>query len=253
MNSSVTIASPLAQVKRTLSQIITPKAKRFPAPPLSINMPDSPTADQILLVARVRALEARLRLRNPRRQPAIIVLLQGAVDAGMLDIAKGEVALTQATDAYMRGLQTVNRGMYALGATIGALLALLISALLVLLAQMHWPPLKNLTEPANLASLCFYSVAGSLTSIMTRLTKMDLKDEESRLFVAFSAMIQPFIALGLMSVIYVVFEFNMLGISLTSSNPEKAVWVVAFLCGFSERFAPGLLDGLTAKINTSGK
>lgn len=40
-----------------------------------------------------------------------MVLLQGAVDAGLLDIPTGEIALKQAMDAYMRGLQTVNRGM----------------------------------------------------------------------------------------------------------------------------------------------
>lgn len=69
MNSGAANASPFTQMKRTLSLILVPKAKHFSAPPLSVNMPNSPTADQILLVARVRALESRLRLRNPRRQP----------------------------------------------------------------------------------------------------------------------------------------------------------------------------------------
>lgn len=89
---------------------------------------------------------------------------------------------------------------------------------------------------------------GSLTSIMLRLSKIDLQDEDRRIVIMFSAAIHPLMAGGFMAIIYVILQNQIISINLgKGEDAAKAVeWLAAFLCGFSEKFAPGILDRVGA-------
>ncbi|BCL88802.1 hypothetical protein [Ralstonia pseudosolanacearum] len=85
---------------------------------------------------------------------------------------------------------------------------------------------------------------------MLRLSKIDLQDEDRRAFIMFSAAIHPLMAGGFMAIIYVILENQIISINLgLGVNADKAVeWLAAFLCGFSEKFAPGILDRVGAEF-----
>jgi len=218
-----------------------------PSPaPLAIPLLANAGADQLALMANVRALECRATARGPRRQTEILALLQGAANVGQLDAAKGKLLLEQARQAYGDTLQVTNRIAFAVGALIGAVLVFAITVTLINLASQQQAWALYLAPPAMLFPLCSYALIGSLISIFSRLPKMDLKDTDSIGFVALSAAIQPLIALGFMAIVYILLRYEILGFKIAAADPNAVLWVTAFFCGFSERFAPGILGSAAA-------
>ena len=205
--------------------------------------------DQLSLIANVRALECRVARRVPQCGPEVHILLQGAVNLAHLDAAKAKVMLDQARQVYTDALRMSNRGVFAVGALIGALLAMTITVGLIGLAGEKPAWAGHLAAPDMLFPLCSFALIGSLISIFARLPTMDLKDADSVVFVAFSAAIQPVTALGFMSIIYVLLHYEILGFKIASAEPNAVLWVTAFFCGFSERFAPGILGSASAALS----
>jgi hypothetical protein len=239
----------------SINQLVT-AVRNFTRPPtkaIAIALPASADADKEMLMAEVLALECRAQRRSPRRRPEIIQLLQGAVCAGQLDPVKGRLMFEKAQAVYTQVATTVNRIAFLVGAIGGVLAGTFLSLSLIHVGAVGQQITKNLASSDVIASLCFYALLGSLTSILTRLSKLDLKDEDSISFVALSGFIQPMIALGFVAVVYVIIHFQMFGISLSASSPDAVLWVSAFLCGFSERFASGILDTATASISAPKK
>ena len=202
--------------------------------------------DQLVLMTNARALECRVARRVPQRRAEIQVLLQGAAQVGQRDAAKGKLMLEQASQVYTEALLLTNRGIFAVGALIGALVVLAITVALIEVADGKHAWTAYLAAPSMLFPLCSFALIGSLISIFARLPTMDLKDADSVAFVAFSAAIQPVTALGFMSIIYVLLHYEILGFKIAASEPNAVLWVTAFFCGFSERFAPGILGNAAA-------
>jgi hypothetical protein len=202
-------------------------------------------ADKLALLASVRAMECRASQAASSRWPEIHALLQGAIDVGLLDATKGQLLLDQARHVHADAALLRSRLAFAAGAVLGSILVLVAIGLMIFgKDKLAW--MSNLADPSMLFSLCSFALIGSLISIFSRLPKMELKDTDSPLFLALSAAIQPMIALGFTAVVYVLLSYQVLGFKITATSTDAVMWVAAFLCGFSERFAPGIVGTASA-------
>jgi hypothetical protein len=132
-----------------------------------------------------------------------------------------------------------------------------LTAVVVWIAETVWAArlLLGATVPPIVIILAFYAVAGSLTSILMRLRKLDLSEEDDRPLVFMTGALQPVVAMGFMTATYVILSSSLLPLHLTSPNESESrsavfaiYYVAAFLCGFSEQFAPSLLDRVGVQI-----
>lgn len=217
--------------------------------PLNIETDGHPDARVVSLGAEVEALHCRVLRHSPRRRPEMLAMLNGALRAAQRDVQEGQRLLAAARVRFREVTQTHNQLLYMAGALGGAIVGLLIAFWILhqapttgTVAPSPW--MKNLAEPSTVATLCIYGLIGSLTSIFTRLSSMQLAEIDSPTTVIVMGVVQPFIALGFVSVIYLILQHELFGISLKAGTDSKLapIWVAAFLCGFSERFAPGILD-----------
>ncbi|MRW89554.1 hypothetical protein GJ699_06120 [Duganella sp. FT80W] len=207
---------------------------------------DAPRSAALLaLAAEVEALHCRLLRHSPRRHLELISMLRGALTAGVLDVQEGRRLLELARTRFQAVTQTHNQLLYMAGAVFGAL-AGVIGVWKVLSAAGTPVPAwaREQADAATIASLCLYGLAGSLTSIFTRLSQLQLGEIDSPTTVFTTGFVQPFIALGFVSVVYIILRYELLGLAFKVPPDGKMapIWVAAFLCGFSERFAPSILD-----------
>jgi len=91
--------------------------------------------------------------------------------------------------------------------------------------------------------LSAFAGMGSVASVLTRLSAIDLKGELRRKWVVTSAATRPVLALLFAGVIYVILQNDLITV-LGSTGTDKGalIWVASFLCGFSERFAVDILE-----------
>ena len=200
------------------------------------------TADLEMLLSEIAALNCRILRHSPRRRPELTAVLQGAVNAGSLDVAAGRQLYDKAVQRFQQVTQTHNQIIYMAGAFCGMLLGIFAAGWLIGIAQATFVWATHLSDAPTIASLCSFGLIGSLTSIFMRLPKLQLQQDDSPVLVALNGLIQPFIALGFVAVVFVILKYKVLGISFAATEPDAPLWVAAFLCGFSERFAPGILD-----------
>jgi len=208
---------------------------------LTIELPQNASAEHIVLTTRVRALDERLCQRRSWSEKEIRVLLTGAADAALRggDVKKGQELLSEAQAVFDQDLQTVNRNWYLFALVLGVILVALVSAIVVYLANRQ---IGNLAPASTILALFTFAGMGSVTSVLTRLTSLDLKAELSRKFVIYLAIAKPLVAVSFASVVYVILANHIVSIGQWSTDSQQAVyWVAAFLCGFSERFASDIL------------
>ena len=117
------------------------------------------------------------------------------------------------------------------------------------------PKLKSLTFfPLNeLTTIVFAAVLGAVVSIMVRLRSVPEPDDFSPGGVFLSAYFKPFIGVIIAMFAYGAVKGGVISSSLIpdASNPEKLNgfhWVLGFLCGFSERFALGLVSRVEGNL-----
>jgi hypothetical protein len=208
---------------------------------VSTELPQSPSADQIVLATQIRALEERLARRHSASEKEIRVLLRGAADVATKtgDVEKGKELLRQAQAAFDQSLQTVNRNWYLFALLMGVVGVALVGAGVTWLTSSRFP---GLASPDTILALFTFAGMGSVTSVLIRLTSLDLKAELSRKFVIYLAIAKPLVAVSFASIVYVILKNHIITFGQWSGESERAVfWVAAFLCGFSERFASDIL------------
>lgn len=216
-----------------------------PSERIKITLPENVTAEQIVLVAKIRAQEERLYQRGSWSHNEIKVLLQGAADAAILgnNVKMGSELLHDANAVFLQTLQTSNRNYYLLALIVGIHVVAGIAYLVVFFAEKKF---ENLAEPSTLISLFAFAGMGSITSALIGLPSLDLKNELSRKFVIYLGVAKPLIAISFASVVYVILKNDLVTIAgnfhIDNGGKAAFLWVAAFLCGFSERFAVGILN-----------
>jgi hypothetical protein len=219
--------------------------------------PAHPTAAQRRLVADIVALDHRsLQTLGPRnrQREEVLRLLYNAVISGVVDgdAGQGKLLFDRAESSYAYHLQTRNRLRYLLGMVVGIVGAALIGWVLL---QML--PLRGLLRPELLILILAFAGMGSLTSVLTRLSSIDLHQESDQTIVVMSGAARPIVAIVFSVVVALLLASKILNISFGSATGDEAdaVYVIAaFLSGFSERFAEDIIAraGVTLSSDASG-
>jgi hypothetical protein len=154
------------------------------------------------------------------------------------DAAHGRSIFQEAESIYYRYNETKNRIRYLIGALIGIGIAAPLGWLLSELAA----PLIHV-QGASILIFVFAGI-GSLTSVLTRISSIDLREETSNFSVYLSGFSRPLVATVLAVIVNVIVNGGIVDIKLGSSGDGKSgagCLVISFLCGFSERFAEDII------------
>jgi hypothetical protein len=243
------------------------RAQRTPPPNLNMNPTCAESPELMAFLAEAESLGKRLELRNPWTRAEITVLLQGAINAarttyradGVDNIATAWATLQRAEAVYYHDVQTKNRIVYVVGLGLGVCAVVLIPLLLLWAVEVMgaWfaastgsiaTPIRGTFQwiataapLAITAPLFFFAGLGASASVLSRLTTIDLKEETSKAMVLIAAAARPALAVIFASVIFVILNNNIVSIG-TDTTKLAMIWVAAFLCGYSERFASDILD-----------
>lgn len=111
-------------------------------------------------------------------------------------------------------------------------------------------PLNELTTAVIAALL------GAMVSIMVRLRDLAEPDDFNPRMLLLSASFKPFIGVIIAIFAYAALKSGIISSSfLTSASTDQMqngiYWVVSFICGFSERFAIGLVDNVEKRLDVS--
>jgi hypothetical protein len=212
---------------------------------LNFSIPDNPTPEEQKLVADVVILDHQanhqLRPKTREWQEVTDLLYNVVVFLHQRDATEGRVILEEAKRVYYHHNQTRNRIRYLLGAVSGIAVVTLIGAASLLLAK----PLGQFISTQLLILLFVFAGIGSVTSVLTRISSIDLKRETSNFSVFISGFSRPLIAIFLALVVYFILDTGILDIKFGSPIDSKtnAIYLVtSFLCGFSERFAQDIVS-----------
>ena len=229
-------------------------------PPLDLT-PDSGRSPALLVfLGRLEAFRVRVHRRDSWVCGEVMLLLDAAARAavtgaampGAPELAAAQAAFDEARAVHFRDAETRNRLVYVAGLLAGAaavaLLAVLVAAGAAALAPSSGPsgsgaPLLPLADLGVVAPLVGFAGAGAVASVLSRLTTLELRDETSKWMVLLSGAARPVLAVLLAAVVAVILRHGLIGIAGIDATRDAAlVWVAAFLCGFSERFASDILE-----------
>ena len=144
----------------------------------------------------------------------------------------------QAEDIFLRHLQSKNRLLYLAGVCLGILLLVLIA-----FGARFLPAGVTQSVDAQLfPALIFFAGLGTIVSVLLRLSTLDVVQEISRPILLISGLGRPFVASAFALVVYLMLANKLVSVSLNQPDEAGSYLVVAFLSGFSERFAQDLLD-----------
>jgi len=214
-------------------------------------LPAEPTPEQTRLAAEIVTLDHRslhsLGVRSMEREEvkrlldsAVHIGIPAAMAGGMPGgVASARALLAHAGSIYWKHVQGKNRIHYLLGALMGVGVVAVLGAILIWSAVLA-PYLK----PELLPLLLIFASMGSFTSILTRLSKIDLRQETSRRMLYVSGATKPLTAMFFALVVFFILDLEVVSIQpgkAEAPNSGGVFIIAAFLCGFSERFAKDLL------------
>ncbi|MGO7116280.1 hypothetical protein [Rhizobium leguminosarum] len=111
------------------------------------------------------------------------------------------------------------------------------------------------TSASNLMVAVLFGFLGSIVSILLRLSEFEAMVGRSRQFLRYTGMTLPIIGGTFAAVIAALFESKVINMSLGNTaenaalNPNLFI-LIGFLCGFSERFARGILTDVESKFTS---
>ena len=207
--------------------------------------PAKPTTAQAALVVQIVTLDHRsiynLRPRTAERLEVKRLLHNAVVtgfEYGQMD--QGALLYKEAEKAYWDHLQAKNRIKYLLGMLAGVVLvALLVGAFLGFYDYFTLQPSRP-----YIIMLVMFAGMGSIASILTRLSSLDLRQNTSASLVLISGIARPVVAILFAIVVYIILDIGIIDVKFGSDPAGKRdslYLVTAFLCGFSERFAKDII------------
>jgi hypothetical protein len=225
-----------------------PKHKHRDASSDLLDLPDLPEGKngaECRLIAEVAVLDNRSLHTFGADSPArkqVKELLRHALHS---DLACQEARfLTRATQTFRDRVLSRNRTHYILGVLLG-MIPLIVLA--VLAYSLDTKSIQHLGLQSPLC--CTWTIAfagmGALCSVFTRLNRIDMCDETTDLFIYLSGVFRPFTAIMFAITIIQILRLNALPIQSGAAQTDELhvhlYFLVAFLSGFSERFASDLI------------
>ncbi len=196
-----------------------------------------------------------------------------------LELALKSLASERPKLSFVRGLRTeleLNSEMYShglprfikmiagptpLSAMIAGLATTLIMsplvyAILIFLFSEH---LQNYFDVATFSVLSGAAFLGGIVSLLSRLEEFAALRLYNPNLIFLTAYFKPFIGVALTIVVYAIFDLGLIQISGFNTDGAAAdkqfllVWVIGFLCGFSERFTRDIVGHVETKMLPSEK
>jgi hypothetical protein len=203
------------------------------------------TVEQQKLSADIVALDHkahwRLRPETPEWKE-VLGLLLNAANLGAIGNypVEGRAIFEEAQKAYYHHNQTKNRIRYLLGTIIGVATAGILGSVVFILSSF----LEPFITPQSLILYFVFAGIGSITSVLTRISSIDLSEEVSNFSVILSGASRPIVAMFLALIVYLVLDMKIIDIKFGNPAESKinGIYLVSsFLCGFSERFAGDII------------
>ena len=238
---------------------------------VSFSVPSGVSAEEQELITNIVVLDHRslhaLGRRSAARTEIRALLVNAVSSAGYLlngvghptdsmrsgtHTIKGAVGLYKHAEAlFQQHLQGKNRLMYLAGVAIGIAVLVLVAVV----APRLPAGVSFAIDPGTIPALLLFSGLGSIVSVLTRLNSLDLVKEISRPILMISGAGRPFVAGAFALVIYMALSSGLISISIQQPgvSPAARYLVIAFLCGFSERFAQDILSRLDASKVSAAK
>jgi hypothetical protein len=239
------------------------------------------------LRAEINALDACVKHRQPAVSKEIAAYLDGArtlldgadgspvpLGSGCVDAARA--LFTKAATLYQGYVHKSNR-LYYVGGVLGSAFALgaVMPPLLYLVAHGFAPLVESPAHPQAgdvfravdlpaLFVLFGFAALGSVVSVLSRLDKQTVPPVFTRALVIVAGMGRPFVAAVFATVVYALVRGQIVNLAPGTPQAPGGVaihagsvvhwWcvVVAFLCGYSERFASDLLGQSPLGKGTAG-
>ncbi len=208
--------------------------------------PPRPTPEQDAFIADVCSLDHRsLHRLSPksRERQEVKRLLWNAVTACVErdSISQACLLYKKAEQAYYDYVQIRNRLRYLVGMMIGILFAAALGGALMAISDY----LKPYVAPNLLLLILLFAGLGSVASVLSRLSSIDLRQEPSDFMIILSGATKPLVAIIFAIVVFLILDLKVLDIQFGSSSGVKSngIYLVSsFLCGFSERFATDIIS-----------
>ena len=158
--------------------------------------------------------------------------------------------LTMAKEYHKRAAQLRAQKYYLLGAIVG------VSGIMALIVWLSVIPLMTGYMPALEANLLISALIcggiGAIISVMMRMNndKLSLNYEARNWLLFVIGTFRPVVGAVFAVVITALFQSGLL--PFLHIQNDVAYYVIGFLAGFSERFAPDMLDMSRKQLTTSG-
>ncbi len=210
--------------------------------------PDNPTPEQKAFIADFVGLDHRSLQRlspNSAARQEVKRLLWNARNSCFEtgDILQARLLYEKAEQSYYDYVQVRNRLRYLLGMVIGILSATGIGGALLLTAGY----LELYVAPTLLLMILIFAGLGSVASVLSRLSSIDLRQELSDFMIIISGATKPIVATIFAVVVFLILDLKILDIQFGNAEGAKSngIYLVSsFLCGFSERFATDIISRL---------
>jgi hypothetical protein len=217
---------------------------------LVFTRPLDPSPEQQLLLARLVELDHKAKRGlvppSPQWREVSGVLLNAAISLTGGQWIGSKELVDHAERLYYAYIEERNRVKYVLGVLVGSILAGVISSATLL---AFGDLLRPLIRPQLMELLFLFAGFGSLTSVLTRLTEIDLKKETSASIVLLSGAARPVVAIFFSIVAYFILDSGVVGLAVPDTERTNETFlVVAFLVGFSERFAKDIFARVTREV-----
>jgi hypothetical protein len=216
---------------------------------ISFYPPSEATAESVSLVSDIVDLDhrslRRLHKGSSDRDEVAGVLLNAANFTSYGDLEQGRTLFDRAQRIYSAMVESQNRVTYLQGVLLGLLPAAVLATALTITVSVLLPDVA----PAHvLALVCFFAAIGSVTSVLTRLSTIDLDQEISRGLLLLSGVARPAVAVSFAAAIFMILESNLIDLRLGGTEKglsDAAAVAIAFVVGFSERFAKDVITRIS--------
>jgi hypothetical protein len=207
--------------------------------------PSSPTSEQDAFIADVVALDhrslQRLKPKSSERQE-VKRLLWNAIIAGLQNgsMPQARLLYQKAENAYYDYVQIRNRLRYLLGMALGIFISATLGGALMLVAHRF----EAYISPGLLVMIMLFAGLGSVASVLSRLSSIDLRQQPSDFMIILSGATKPVVAIIFAIVVFLILDMKILDVRFGSATDSgnKLYLVSSFLCGFSERFATDIIS-----------
>ena len=231
--------------KPSIETAIDAKDERLGALLVTFEQPDDPTREETLLAKDIVRLDHRslhtLPPKGKERREIRDLIVNVVTFLQEHQIAAGRALLNEVEAVYLQHLQARNRLRYLMGMLVGIAVMVLLGVGGLAVSRA----LENIMPAQSMLFIILFAGMGAVTSVLTRLSDIDLREQTSIHMVFISGISRPVTAVFFALVVALVLTLRIIdihvGVTTADTVPLSLLLVAAFLCGFSERFAQDVL------------